>query len=145
VATKAGFKRILVAVDGSEVSLKAADHASRIAKYEDASLSALYVIPTPGFEISGDMADFYEQARKPAKKWMREVENVAATHGMSIRTDILVGALSVIDAILGYAENQSIDLIVTGHRGRTQSSKLLLGSVAAGLVEYAQCPVLMVR
>jgi len=145
VATKAGFKRILVAVDGSEVSLKAADHASRIAKYEDASLSALYVIPTPGFEISGDMADFYERARKPAKKWMRNVENIAATHGMSIRTDILVGALSVIDAILGYAENQSIDLIVTGHRGRTQSSKLLLGSVAAGLVEYAQCPVLMVR
>lgn len=145
MATKAGFKRILVAVDGSEVSLKAADHASRIAKYEDASLSALYVIPTPGFEISGDMADFYERARKPAKKWMRNVENIAATHGMSIRTDILVGALSVIDAILGYAENQSIDLIVTGHRGRTQSSKLLLGSVAAGLVEYAQCPVLMVR
>ena len=145
MATKAGFKRILVAVDGSEVSLKAADHASRIAKYEGASLSALYVIPTPGFEISGDMADFYERARKPAKKWMRDVENIAATHGMSIRTDILVGALSVIDAILGYAENQSIDLIVTGHRGRTQSSKLLLGSVAAGLVEYAQCPVLMVR
>jgi len=145
LTSKAGFKRILVAVDGSEVSLRAADHASRIAKYEGASLSALYVIPTPGFEISGGLADFYEQARKPAKKWMKDVENIAASHGMSIRTEILVGALSVIDAILGYAENQSIDLIVTGHRGRTQSSKLLLGSVAAGLVEYAQCPVLMIR
>jgi len=142
---KSGFKRILVAVDGSEVSLKAVEHASRIAKYEGASLSALYVISTPGFEIEGNIADYYEQARRPAKKWMKEVENAAAAHGMTVRTEILVGALSVIDAILGYAENQSIDLIVTGHRGMTQSRKLLLGSVAAGLVEYAQCPVLMIR
>lgn len=142
---KSGFKRILVAVDGSEISFKAVDHAARIAKYEGASLAALYVVPTPGFEISGNIADYYEEARKPAKKWMKEVENIAALHGMSIKTEILVGAYSVIDAMLGYAETQSIDLIVTGHRGMTQSKKLLLGSVAAGLVEYAQCPVLMIR
>jgi nucleotide-binding universal stress UspA family protein len=145
MAAKSGFRRILVAVDGSEVSMKAVDNAARIARYEGASLTALHVIPTPGFEISGQLADYYEQARKPAKKWMKEVENVAAVHGLSIRTETLVGALSVIDAILGYAENQSVDLIVTGHRGRTQSNKLLLGSVAAGLVEYAECPVLMIR
>jgi nucleotide-binding universal stress UspA family protein len=145
MVTKSGFKRILVAVDGSEVSFKAVDHASRIAKYEGASLTALYVVQTPQFEITGEIADYYEQAKRPAKKWMKDVENIAASHGMGIRTEILVGAYSIIDAILGYAENQSVDLIVTGHRGRTQSAKLRVGSVAGGLVEYAECDVLMIR
>ena len=145
MASKSGYKRILVAVDGSEVSLKAVDHAARLAKLEGASLTALHVIPTPQFEITGEIADYYEQAKKPAKKWMKDVENAAALHGMGIRTETLVGAYSILDAILGYADNQSIDLLVTGHRGRTQSNRLLMGSVASGLVEYAQCPVLVVR
>ncbi len=142
---KLGFKRILVAVDGSEVSLKAVDHAARIAKQEGTTLTALHVIATPQIEITGEIADYYEQAKRPAKKWMKDVENIAASHGMSIRTEILVGAYSILDAILGYAENQSVDLIVSGTRGRTQSRKLLMGSVASGLVEYASCPVLVVR
>jgi len=142
---KSGFKRILIAVDGSEISFKTVDHASRIAKYEGASLMALYVVPTPQFEIMGEIADYYEQAKRPAKKWMKDVENIAASHGMGIKMEILVGALSIIDAILGYAENQSVDLIVTGHRGRTQSTKIRMGSVASGLVEYAECDVLTIR
>ena len=142
---KLGFKRILVAVDGSEVSLKAVDHAARIARNDGASLTAIHVIPTPQFEITGDMADYYELAKRPAKKWMKDVENVAASHDTAIKTEILVGAYSILDAILGYAENQSVDLIVTGTRGRTQSKKLLMGSVASGLVEYATCPVLVIR
>lgn len=139
------FKRVLVAVDGSEVSMKAVDHAARIAKEEGATLTALHVVATPQVEIAGEIADYYEQAKKPVKKWMKDVESIAATHNITIKTEILVGAYSVLDAILGYAENQSVDLIVSGTRGRTQSRRLLMGSVAAGIVEYASCPVLVVR
>jgi nucleotide-binding universal stress UspA family protein len=142
---KPAFKRILVAVDGSEVSMRAVDYASHIAKQEGATLTALHIIATPPFEITGEVADYYEQAKKPAKKWMKDVEGVAATYGLPIRTEILVGAYSILDAILGYAENQSTDLIVTGTRGKTQSAKLRMGSVASGLVEFASCPVLVIR
>lgn len=143
--SRLGFKRILVAVDGSEVSMKAVDHAARIAKEESASLTALHVIPTPQIEVTGQIADYYEEARRPVKKWMKDVESIAAQHNLTVKTEILVGAYSILDAILGYAEHQSIDLIVSGTRGRTQSRKLLVGSVAAGIVEYASCPVLVVR
>ena len=51
----------------------------------------------------------------------------------------------MVDAIIGYADTSSVDLIVSGTRGRTPSAKLLLGSVASGLVEYAGCAVLVVR
>lgn len=140
---KLTFKRVLVAVDGSEVSLRAVDHAARIAKDEDALLLALHVVASPQFEVS--LPEYYENARKSARKWMKDVENTAALHAMTIKAEILVGAYSIVDAIIGYAENQSVDLIVTGTRGRTQSAKLLVGSVAAGLVEYASCSVLVVR
>jgi nucleotide-binding universal stress UspA family protein len=142
---KSLYKRILVAVDGSEVSLRAVDHAARIAKDEGGSLVAVYVVAIPQFEISRNVADYYDDARKSAKKWVREVENAVLLHGMTIKTEILVGAYSIVDAIIGYAENQSIDLVVTGTRGRTQSAKMLVGSVASGLVEYANCSVLVVR
>jgi nucleotide-binding universal stress UspA family protein len=142
---KSLYKKILVAVDGSEVSLRAVDHAARIAKDEGGWLVALHVVSIPQFEISRNVADYYDDARKSAKKWMKDVENVVALHDLTVKTEILVGAYSTVDAIIGYAENQSIDLIVTGTRGRTQSAKMLVGSVAAGLVEYASCSVLVVR
>jgi nucleotide-binding universal stress UspA family protein len=66
-------------------------------------------------------------------------------HGVGLRTEILVGAVSVVDAVLGYAESIDADLIVTGTRGRTASSRLRMGSVASGLVEYAKSAVLVVR
>jgi nucleotide-binding universal stress UspA family protein len=142
---KTAFKRILVAVDGSEVSMRAVEYACHITKQEGATLTALHIIPTPPFEITGEVADYYEQAKKPAKKWMKDVEGVAASFNLPIKTEILVGAYSILDAILGYAENQSVDLIVTGTRGKTQSVKLRMGSVASGLVEFSSCPVLVIR
>ncbi|MHB1867510.1 MAG: universal stress protein [Nitrososphaerales archaeon] len=142
---KSGFKRILVAVDGSDISLRAVEFAAHIAKLEGATLTALHVIPSPQFEIPGDMADFYEHAKKPAKKWMKDITEVASQFGVTIKTEILVGAYSILDTVLGYAENQSTDLIVTGTRGQTQSVRLIMGSVASGLVQYASCSVLVIR
>jgi nucleotide-binding universal stress UspA family protein len=125
--------------------MRAVEYASHIAKQEGASLTALHIIPTPPFEITGEAADYYEHAKKPAKKWMKDVEDIGAMHGVAIKTEMLVGAYSILDAILGYAENQSTDLIVTGTRGKTPSVKLRMGSVASGLVEFASSPVLVIR
>ena len=47
--------------------------------------------------------------------------------------------------ILEYVEKEDIALIVIGTRGRTGLGKLLLGSVASGVVTYSHCPVLVVK
>lgn len=47
--------------------------------------------------------------------------------------------------IVKYAEEKEIDLIVVGTRGRTGIKKILLGSVASGVVTYAHCPVIVVK
>ena len=53
--------------------------------------------------------------------------------------------MSVEGAIVSYAEEENIDLIVIGTRGRSGFTKLLLGSVASKVVTYAHCPVLVVK
>lgn len=140
-----GFRRVLVAVDGSPVSMRAARRAARIAKADAAELVALHVVPAPPAEVPGEIADYYERARRNARAWMSEVETLAASLGLGLRSDVVVGAHSIPDAILGYAETVGADLIVTGTRGRTPSRRILVGSVASALAAYAECPVLVVR
>ena len=139
------LKHVLVAVDGSDASLRAADLAARIARDEDAELIALLVIPPPPFKIPGELADYYENARGSAKQWIGEIENIAARHDKTLKTEVIVGASTPLDGILGYAQNISADLIVSGRRGSSSSRRRLIGSVSSGLVEFADCPVLVVK
>jgi nucleotide-binding universal stress UspA family protein len=142
---KEGFKRVLVAIDGSEVSMRAAEHAARIAKHEGADLFALLVVLAPAFRVPGEPADYYDEARKEARMWMQDAEAIAEKHGKGLKSEIIVGALTPLDGILGYAETISADLIVTGRRGKASSARRLIGSVSSGLVEYANCAVLVVK
>lgn len=140
-----GFHRILVAVDGSPVALRAVEQAVRLAKEGGGELAAVHVVPTPPFDVPGGLADFFEQARANSRRWLKDVETLAQQAGIPLRTEVIVGASSVADAVLGYAETMSADLIVTGTRGRTPSRRILVGSVASAIVEYARCAVLVVR
>jgi nucleotide-binding universal stress UspA family protein len=62
-----------------------------------------------------------------------------------LKTEVVASPTSVVPAIVDYAEKNGIDLIILGTRGRTGFSKLLLGSVASGVVTYASCPVMVVK
>ena len=48
-------------------------------------------------------------------------------------------------AIINYAESEHVDLIVMGTRGRSGFKRILLGSVASGVLSYSHCPVMTVR
>jgi nucleotide-binding universal stress UspA family protein len=62
-----------------------------------------------------------------------------------VKTDVIDSPLSVVAAIVNYADREKADLIVIGTRGRSGVSRMLLGSVASGVVTYAPCPVLVVK
>jgi nucleotide-binding universal stress UspA family protein len=59
-----------------------------------------------------------------------------------VRIDIVEG--SPVDAILDRARQERADLIVMGTHGRTGLSRLLVGSVAEGVLRHAPCPVVVV-
>lgn len=59
-----------------------------------------------------------------------------------LRTELIASAVG---GIVSFAEIDNVDLIIIGTRGKTGFTKLLLGSVALGVVTYAHCPVMVVK
>ncbi len=146
-------RKILVAVDGSEVSFKALGHALRIAKSEHSEVLAIHVIPKPPYSLSSQTSDdedrlvasYYERARKQSQRWLGEVEYLARKAGVKAKVEVLVDATSIVESITTFAEMNNVDLIVTGTKGRSNSKRILMGSVANGVVTHAHCAVLVVR
>jgi nucleotide-binding universal stress UspA family protein len=64
---------------------------------------------------------------------------------IKIKTDVITTPLSIVSTILRYAEKDDADIIVIGSRGITGFKRMLVGSVALGVVTYAHCPVLVTR
>jgi nucleotide-binding universal stress UspA family protein len=59
--------------------------------------------------------------------------------------ETILDVASAADSIVNFAESKKADLIVIGTKGRTGLKRLLLGSVASGVVTHASCPVLVTR
>jgi nucleotide-binding universal stress UspA family protein len=157
-ASKAlSFSKILIAVDGSKPSFDALDSAISMARLYNAKLIALYVIlsdsefaygSTSDYEIIPTLDEFSRHFGKGAKDELQsifdKINSEAKENNIEIATE-LVASPNIVRGIIGYAENGDIDLIVVGTRGRTGFKKLLLGSVASGVVTYAHCPVLVTK
>lgn len=143
------IKKILLPIDGSDASLKAAKYAVKIAKQEKAELVCIHAIGTPPYltqyksTLMGPA--YYEEARKTAEAWFTRVIEIARKEGLDVKTDLLIDVASIVDTIVNYATNENVDLIVMGTRGRTGLKRFLLGSVANGVLLHAHCPVLVVR
>lgn len=153
---KSSIRTIIVAVDSSPSSEKAAVHAIRIANLENAKLILTHVIEDikMGGVIGarakyGDvkLVEGYNRARKEsALQWMRPLEKQANEAKVEVNTDILYDTgKSVTGMIVDYAEKNNADLVVVGTRGFSKFKRLLVGSVASGVVAHANCPVLVVR
>lgn len=147
-------KKILVAVDGSESSLRAADYAIQLAAKEDNALvillnilgistakqvaSSIILAPTFGLKE-------YERYKRGAKILLDKISKRSEEKGIQTIVEIVGGPLPAASSILNYAENQNVDLIVVGTRGKSGIKKLLLGSVASSVVTYAGSNVLVVK
>ena len=84
-------------------------------------------------------------AEDEVKKWFDDIKKSADESGIQFRSEIIMAKRSAVSTMLDYAEEQNINLIVVGTRGRSGIKKMLLGSVASGLVTYAACPVLVTK
>ena len=149
-----GISKIMVGIDGSEQSINAADYAIAIAKRHDAEMIAVnaltsdigYAYSSPGVESPPlTIREIILLAEDEVKKWFNGIKEKADKSGIRWRSEIIMAKRSAVSAMLDYAEEQKIDLIVVGTRGRSGIKKMLLGSVASGLVTYAACPVLVAK
>ena len=76
---------------------------------------------------------------------MDKVKHNASEKNVKVRTDVVIGVSSVAKEIIDYAEKNRVDMIVMGSRGLSGIKKMLLGSVADGVLRYSRCPVLVTK
>ena len=146
--------RILVAVDGSDISMKAADYAITLAKNNDNNEAEIFVINVidipPMFKMlpSDTRKQLIRIGRQQATQIFDTIEQIAKRHDVKtnkINTEMVETSMSAADEIIRYAIEKGVDLIVVGTKGRSGMSKALLGSVASKVVTYSPCSVLVVR
>ena len=146
--------RILVAVDGSDTSMNAADYAITLAKNNDNNEAEIFVINVidipPMFKMlpSDTRKQLIRIGRQQASQIFDIIEQMAKRHDVrtnKINTEMVETSMSAADEIIRYAKEKGVDLIVVGTKGRSGMSKALLGSVASKVVTYSPCSVLVVR
>ena len=139
-----GFRLILNATDGSQVSEKATRQAAYLAKTTGAELVILHVVETSFAWYTGA---FYQQMidelRGCGENVLERAAAIAEEAGMKARTQSVDGHSGT--AIVRVAEREGADLIVLGALGRSMVEEALVGSVSHYVVRHAHCPVLVVK
>ena len=146
------FRRLLVAVDGSDNAARAAKVAVALAKKFGAELVVCHVIATPALAYTSvsapgrsPLSEYFASAHADSKKFIGEILSMAEAEGVKAHELVIDNVFSVVEAIVKHAAERNVDLIIVGSRGLSGFKKMLLGSVSSGLVNHAQCSVLTVR
>jgi nucleotide-binding universal stress UspA family protein len=137
------FRRILLAYDGSEAAAKAAGLALDVAAKYGASVLILSVARPPEFGDEVETEAVIENSRAYHERLLEPLEQRAAEANVRATFQVPIGHPA--EQIIAAAERERADLIVLGHRGKTLFQRLRLGSVSKQVVQYADCPVLVVR
>jgi nucleotide-binding universal stress UspA family protein len=140
------MKRILVAVDGSDPSLKAARMAADIALRFGARLTLVHVVPKlllPPDVYGLTIAEVEKEHRAYADRLLEHAVASLDEPGLAIDTGVLYG--SPAEAIAEEGAVPDVGMIVVGSRGHGAVARMFLGSVSDRLMHISPKPVLVVH
>jgi nucleotide-binding universal stress UspA family protein len=138
------FKNILLAVDGSDHAIKAAQIAGDLARSMNADLVIVTAFdPIPGYLGEPDRQRVTSAHMSEGEHAMEKSQQEVGQISGKVEKELLEGPAA--EAILHVAEARGNDLIVMGTRGSGGLKSLLMGSQSQKVVSHATCPVLLVR
>ena len=148
MAEESPFSHILVPVDGSGASIHAGLLAMRIASNHEIPITFLYVVDRAVVEriaATGTLCedDVCSELEEKAQRYLDYLTLQADNKG--IRTDQAMRRGIPHSEIISLARELKVDLIAIGQGSRSGPRRSMIGSVAARVVEYAPCPVLVVK
>lgn len=143
------YQRILVPVDGSSTSNLALQEAIKLAKQMEARLELVHVYEDAIYLVDENYFN-YEELQKTihdsGEKVLTAAEATVQAAGIPVETRLIPSNNERIANILvEEAKRWQAELIVIGTHGHSGFSRLLLGSVAEGVVRIAPIPVLLIR
>ncbi|MFP4589902.1 MAG: universal stress protein [Halobacteriales archaeon] len=137
------YEVILFPTDGSGPGDLALDHAVDLAEAYGARLEVVSVVDT-GVGTEAGVVDIYASLEDAADRAIADAVERARSAGLDdVRGTVLQGTPH--RAILEFADERDVDMIVMGTHGRTGLDRYLLGSVTEKIVRLADVPVLTVR
>jgi nucleotide-binding universal stress UspA family protein len=142
------YKKILVPLDGSKLAEVALPHAESLAKQYDAELVLLTVATPPiitghGHEAMVLLEKQTDKLMQDAELYLKGLKGQFTVSG--IKTIILVKYGSVVESIIEIADSQAVDLVLIASHGRTGLTRVFFGSVAAGVLNRIEQPLMVIR
>src|SRR5215510_12157983 len=136
----------MAAIGDSKESKHVAEYGILIAKVHQSELIIIHVLPFNSRILSLASSPRMESMRQEAKRNFEKIRLKAnkIDNTIELRTE-LIASPSIVGGIVDFAEKERVDLIVVGTRARSGLKKLILGSVASGIINYAHCPVMIVK
>ncbi len=151
--------KILACTDGSETGTKTVEMAAKVASWEeDSEVTVVFVyqpiqaVPPHGYvpHHYGGRTERENIPKDVEKDLMDQGEHILNKAGeilerkeVSYQTQLEEGHPAA--AIVGYAEEHDMDLILIGDKGHSKLKKVLLGSVSSAVVQEADCHVMVVK
>lgn len=140
------LSNILAAVDGSDNSFRALDHAIFLAKKVEAHLTAIHVVenpPTVYVESQKLLNELLTKYKAESAKVLDRCKQAAEMSGVNIETVLAEGDGAT--NIVGYAQREGFDLVVIGSRGLGKFKEMVLGSTSSRVLHHTKSAVLIVR
>src|ERR687897_1568725 len=152
------ISKILVPIDGSELSKRAADYAIFLSSKLGTELRIIHVLNNIPYEHNvgtyglydietpDEIKQIVQEERGITKEWFDEIKASANKKNIQvIKTELVITRSSIESAIVNYAERNRVDLIVIGPAGHSGFKKLVFGSVASGVIKHSHCPVMLIK
>jgi nucleotide-binding universal stress UspA family protein len=143
------YRRILVAIDGSESSLFALTHAVKLANVFDSELTLLSVIDKFKLPFSAEYGlgaqESHEQLVRDVLESLNEVTMKLGENNRNLHIDTRVEEGRPAKIIVQVAEEDGFDLIVMGSQGFGLITGWFLGSVSNEVVNSCTKPLLIVK
>ncbi|RBP87997.1 nucleotide-binding universal stress UspA family protein [Cytobacillus firmus] len=138
------FKKILIAADGSDHSIRAAAKAIQLAEQNpDSEITVVYAVD--GQTSKEDILHHFDKSivDQVRKKRLEPIENLLKEKGISYEIKILQGEPG--PAIVEFANKMNLDVAVVGSRGLNTLQEMVLGSVSHKIAKRVKAPVLIVK
>ncbi|NKE35335.1 universal stress protein [Natronococcus sp. JC468] len=136
------FDQLLLPTDGSDGAAIATGWGIALATRLGSTVHAVYSVDTSRFFGSQEPGDLLEALERRGEEAVETVRERAAAAGVSVSGTLVTGPPT--DAVLTYAADRDVDLIVMGTHGRTGIGQWFLGSVTENVVREADVSVFCV-
>jgi len=145
------FRHILVLVDGTESSLKAAECAVQLARAFKAPLTAVSIVDTATLShlltsrimVAAEVAEYERELEGSSRRHLAYVADLARENGVKAQTVLLKGAVH--SAVLAEQKSCGADLIVIGAFRWTLCHRDVSARERQHILDEAPCPVLVIR